>query len=88
MTVRVTHTKTYTVITHANPYQVCCTCGNWITGAFDKPGPSMLAPCGHESDYRDVCSSWSPVDGCRCADFPWGVDHGRPLVPAYEGQPF
>lgn len=50
----------------ADPYKVCLKCGQWIDGAEDGPGPLILIPCGHQSDYLSVCPSWSPVDGCRC----------------------
>lgn len=80
------HTRTHNTINFADPYKQCLQCGGWITGVLDKPGPSVVVPCVHESDYRDVCSSWSPVVGCRCAKFGWS--HGRPECPAFEGQPF
>jgi hypothetical protein len=75
-----TFTRTYNVVTFADPYKLCLDCGQWITGYLDVPeGVRPLVPCGHRSDYRDVCSSWGPVDGCRCVEFPWGVDHGVPF---------
>lgn len=51
----------------ADPYKKCRKCGGWIDGAFDGAGPLTLLPCGHQSDYLDICPSWSPVDGCNCA---------------------
>lgn len=73
-----TYTKTHNAITYADPYKQCCQCGGWITGALDKPGPLMLVPCEHESDYRDVCPSWGPVDGCRCIEHLGKREHGTP----------
>jgi hypothetical protein len=62
----VTHTSTYNAIYFADPYKQCIKCERWIIGVLDKPGPLVVIPCEHESDYRDVCPSWSPVDGCEC----------------------
>lgn len=54
------------MIDFADPYKQCRQCGGWVTGTRDEGRPFTLVPCGHQSDYRDVCPSWSPVDGCRC----------------------
>lgn len=78
MTLTRTHTKTYPVITFADPYKQCCQCEEWITGVLDKPGPLILVPCEHESDYRDVCPSWGPVDGCRCVEHLGYKPHSEP----------
>lgn len=64
-----TFTRTHTVTVFADPYKKCLKCGEWIDGAIDAPGPLLLSPCEHRSDYRDVCPSWSPVDGCGCAEY-------------------
>lgn len=53
----------------ADPYKKCVTCGLWADGVFDVPGPIVVAPCGCRSNYLDVCPSWGPVDGCRCAEY-------------------
>lgn len=63
----------------ADPYKKCEQCQGWIDGAFDVPGPLLLSPCEHRSGYRDVCPSWGPVDGCRCAEY--NVTHQQdPIV--------
>jgi hypothetical protein len=43
-----------------------CGCG--------ETGP-MNMPCGHIGDYDDLCPSWSPVDGCLCAEYLGHVPH-------------
>lgn len=59
-----THTRTYTRVTFANPHLRCDTCG--------EPVPAMRSdtkanlPCGHLG-ASSVCPSWGPVDGCTCA---------------------
>jgi hypothetical protein len=64
-----TYTRTYNTVTFSDPYKKCCHCGQWIDGVLDKPeGPLIVVPCEHESAYRDLCSSWGPVDGCTCPD--------------------
>lgn len=73
-----THTKTYTATIYADPYKRCLQCHAWIDGALDAPGPLTLVPCEHQSDYRDVCPSWGPVDGCRCLT---GEHDMRPPTP-------
>ena len=81
-----TYTRTSLAITHADPYKVCVQCGIWITGVLDKPrGPLTVVPCEHQRGYSDVCPSWGPVDGCRCAKILGQRDHGVPPAPA-EGQ--
>lgn len=50
----------------ADPYKKCLQCGSWVDGATSG---ATLIPCGHRSDYRDVCPSWGPVDGCDCAGY-------------------
>ncbi len=76
-----TTTSTYTVVTFADPYKVCTTCGGWVTGAREWPpgtehGPEN-EPCGHPG-YESVCPSWSPVRGCQCAEFLGRVVHAEP----------
>lgn len=75
-----TYTRTHPVTTFADPYKKCLQCGRWIDGTLDAPGPLILLPCAHQSNYRDVCPSWGPVDGCRCAEA--GIVHDmRPPAP-------
>lgn len=61
-----TFTRTYNAVRFADPYKRCLTCGQWVDGYLDKPGPVMVIPCEHEANYEDVCPSWGPVDGCTC----------------------
>lgn len=75
-----TYTRTYNARYHSNPYQKCRKCNEWIDGALDAPGPLTLIPCEHQSDYRDLCPGWSPVDGCTC---PTGTHEMRPR-PVYD----
>lgn len=70
-----THTQTFNAIHFADPFKQCLKCGGWVDGVLDKPGSTVVIPCEHESDYRDLCPSWSPVDGCCCADMFGSVDH-------------
>jgi hypothetical protein len=70
MVITRTHTRTYNTTTFADPYKKCRECGDWIDGFLrtDEPGMEPLTPCGHRSDYLDVCPSWGPVDGCTCRE--------------------
>lgn len=68
-TLTYTYTQTFSVVSFADPYKQCTACGGWVDGVLDKPGPAVVVPCEHEGGYRDVCPSWSPVDGCGCADY-------------------
>jgi hypothetical protein len=62
----------------ADPYKRCLECDAWVDSAMTlTAGALQLSPCGHISDYGSVCSSWGPVDGCRCT--PKG--HGRTSIP-------
>lgn len=72
-TVTVTRTRTHIVITPANAFLACVTCGKRAEafhddecGCGESGGPLLLMPCFHRSDYDDLCPSWSPVDGCTC----------------------
>jgi hypothetical protein len=69
MALTVTHTSTYNARIFADPYKQCTRCHQWVDGTLDAPGPLILVPCEHQADYRDVCPSWSPVDGCGCAEY-------------------
>lgn len=81
----VTHTRTHVHVTFADPYKTCVQCGAWVEGFHD---PARCGcdddwwnePCGHGATYKDVCVSWGPVDGCRCAYYGW--THPAPPNPA------
>ena len=80
MTLTHTHTRTHLAITPANPFLACVTCDKRVEafhddecGCPESGGPLLLMPCFHRSDYRDLCPSWGPVDGCQCS-----VPHRRP----------
>lgn len=83
-----TYTRVHHVITSADPYKICRQCNQWITGILDKPGSAIVVPCEHESDYRDVCPSWGPVDGCQCIEHLGIREHGIPPsdVPHIDGR--
>lgn len=83
MTITVTHTTAYNMITFADPYKQCLRCGGWVDGVLKAPGPVIVTPCEHQSEYRDVCPSWGPVDGCTCVA---GSHPMRP--PARDGKVF
>jgi hypothetical protein len=66
---------------YANPYLACCRCGKQVTHC-EGPPPSNM-PCGHHADYRSLCPSWGPVEGCVCNSM--GLPgHGLPLAAAGE----
>ncbi len=74
-----TFTRTYNSIDFADPYKLCNSCGEWITGVLDMPiGPLIVLPCEHNRGYSDECPSWSPVDGCQCWEFLGRCAHGEP----------
>lgn len=77
------HVPTGDVITLTGEQcRTCRECGNWITGALDIEGePLILLPCEHQADYRNVCPSWGPVDGCKCQP----GEHASPPLP--DGRP-
>lgn len=66
-----TRTRTHIVITPANPFLACGTCGKRAEAFHDdrcgcgETGPVNM-PCFHRGDYDDLCPSWGPVDGCQC----------------------
>jgi hypothetical protein len=78
-----THTRTHITITPANPFLVCGTCGERVADFHDgrcgcgETRPLNL-PCGHCGEYRSLCPSWGPVDGCQCADQLGYVPHPSP----------
>lgn len=67
-----THTRTHLVITPANPFLACGTCGKRVEAFHDHRcgcdlgGAPVNMPCFHQGEYRDMCPSWGPVDGCQC----------------------
>jgi hypothetical protein len=65
----------------ADPYKKCAQCGRWVDGTADVPGPLALVPCGHRSEYVDVCPSWGPVDGCGCASYNAGAKNNPGFEP-------
>jgi hypothetical protein len=70
-TLTVTHTRTHLVITPANPFLACATCGKRAEAFHDDEcgcGETgrVNMPCFHRGDYSDLCPSWGPVDGCQC----------------------
>lgn len=75
-----TFVRTYNATRFADPYKRCLKCRGWVDGALDCSGPLIVIPCEHQSGYEDVCPSWGPVDGCRCAEA--GIEHDtRPPTP-------
>lgn len=68
-----THVRTHTHVTFANPFLRCAECGQQAE-AFHDPGRCgcesewSLVPCRHLAEVVSVCPSWGPVDGCRCDD--------------------
>lgn len=77
----VTHTRTHNAIRFADPYKQCQQCNGWVDGVLQVSGPSIVIPCEHQAGYRDMCSSWGPVDGCRCPD------RSHPMrIPAADGK--
>lgn len=84
----VTHTRTYNETRFADPYKQCLKCHGWVDGFLDNPGVPILVPCEHRSDYRSVCPSWGPVDGCWCAEFnKKAIPERRIVHPMRERQP-
>ena len=66
-----THTRTHTYVTFANPYLICEECRQPVPRWHDArkcgcTGSAWLEPCGHLAAATSVCPSWSPVDGCQC----------------------
>lgn len=62
--------------TFANPYIACEQCRERVVGMHDN---LRNVPCGHKANWRSVCPSWSPVDGCCCQEHLGRVEHGLPL---------
>lgn len=83
-TLTVTHTRTHLVITPANPFLACSTCGKRAEAFHgDRCGCGetrpVNMPCGHYGGYDDLCPSWGPVDGCRCLEALGHVPHPTEL---------
>lgn len=77
------HTRTVNTIDPANPYLVCDQCKAWVdhfSHTGEGQGPVRNEPCGHVGGYSNVCPSWSPVDGCRCAEHLGHVPHADPAT--------
>lgn len=70
-----THTRTFNVIRFADPYKTCDACGQRITGVLDGTRHPTNVPCEHRAGYTDRCPSWSPVDGCLCAEHLGEIPH-------------
>lgn len=78
-----THTRTHTSITFADPYLTCTDCGGWVTSwhnpeACGCDGETYNLPCLHTAGVHSVCPSWSPVDGCCCIEQLGAKDHPEP----------
>ena len=70
------HTSVYNTIEFADPFKQCVQCGAWVDGVLCIEGSAWEnLPCGHAADYRSLCPSWSPVDGCCCAEHFGHVPH-------------
>lgn len=80
----ITHTRTHVHERYANPYLVCLVCGEPVAASHTDTAcgctsGSWNVPCGHPVGITSLCPSWSPVDGCQCAQQIGSVDH--PVVP-------
>lgn len=69
-----TSTHTHVLTRFANPFLRCDFCKKPVTGFVAFFGQVLgcdhvgnLYPCGHIG-ATSICPSWSPVDGCRCAN--------------------
>jgi len=68
-----TFTRTHVCVTFANPHMVCETCRKLATGWHDNiqcgcDAANTNEPCGCPVGATSTCPSWSPVDGCTCAE--------------------
>lgn len=68
-----THTKTHTKITFANPYLRCDECGAQVSAMRSDTRDNI--PCGHGAGITSECPSWGPVDGCSCREHLGAVPH-------------
>lgn len=68
--------------TYANPFNICAQCRRRVSwGDTDTEGRFRNEPCGHAADFKSVCPSWGPVDGCQCVEILGSRDHGDPQYP-------
>lgn len=87
----VTHTRTHTFVTFANPYLTCAQCGADAQRFHDPERcgctgrPWGFDPCGHTADLVSDCKTWNPVDGCLCAAEPLGTVPHPPAGAARSG---
>lgn len=58
-----THVRTHTRITFANPHMRCDKCGYPVEATRKDTGENVH--CGHLG-ATSSCPSWGPVDGCTC----------------------
>jgi len=85
--ITVTHTRTHLVITPANPFLACATCGKRVEAFHDDQcgchleGPVNM-PCFCRGGYDDLCPSWGPVEGCECLAHLGHVPHPAELARA------
>jgi hypothetical protein len=84
-----THTRVHLMLTPANPFLACRSCGKRAEEFHDdrcgsechlSEGPLTVFPCGHQDGYDDLCPSWGPVDGCTCLEVLGRVDHPAVLA--------
>ena len=85
MTLTHTYTRTHVVITPANPFLACASCGKRVESFHDdRCGCGLTGlmnfPCGDRASYDDLCPSWSPVDGCQCLAHLGHVPHPAALA--------
>jgi hypothetical protein len=66
---------------YADPFIICVECGHRTSDGSTKSGQFRNEPCGHAADFKSVCPSWSPVDGCRCVEHLGVREHGDPTFP-------
>lgn len=75
-----THTRTHVEIRFANPHLICDNCRKPVSG-WHNPDVcgcntfTVNVPCCCRAGTTSTCPSWSPVDGCRCAQQLGAVDH-------------
>lgn len=84
-------THTFTVERFADPFKKCRVCDEWVDGYIVAPSlyhaeDGENSPCRHRG-YIDLCPSWSPVSGCRCAKFFGFVGHITRAPSGRQAQP-
>ncbi|GAB2964263.1 hypothetical protein [Saccharothrix stipae] len=60
----------------ANPWIACTNCNGQVTHVTSPPLTNQ--PCGHRASTITLCPSWSPADGCTCAELE--IIHDAPEV--------